>query len=341
MQLQRPSLSGTPLSSRRAAIAAIVACLLPPAPRAFAQSPPRTATPPVIGFLATAIQASSRYDSMQDAFREGLKSEGYVEGLNVTFETIVEPDVAKLRDTLGRRPPDLLVAGGASAIVAKTVAPDIPLVFSVAFDPVESGLVTSLSRPGGNATGVTTLSAQVLDAKRLEYLRMLFPDTRLIGVLRNPRGPASTARLAAFLEVSQAMGQPLEVADASRVDELGAAIAGLAARGAAALLIMADPDLMAFHPELARLAAANRLPSISGWQSFATSGGLLAFNPDTLDSARETGAYAGRILKGARPADLPVIQPTRFNLTVNAKAARQLGISLPDRLLALANDVIE
>lgn len=319
----------------------MVAGLLLPAQQILAQSQAPATAAPIIGFVATAVQASSRYDPLKDAFREGLKSEGYVEGLNVTFETIVEPDPFKLREALSQRSPHLIVAGGASAVAAKAAAPTVPIIFSVAFDPIEAGLVASLSRPGGNATGVSTLAAKLLDAKRLEYLRMLFPGTRLIGVLRNPKSPASATQLAAFLAAAQAMGQPLEIADASRIEDLEPAIAGLAARGAAGLLIMMDPDLMALHPELARLATSYRLPSISGWHTFATSGGLMAYNPDSLDSAREVGVYAGRILKGAKPAELPVIQPTRFKLTVNAKAARHLGIALPDRLLALADDVIE
>jgi putative tryptophan/tyrosine transport system substrate-binding protein len=323
--------------SRRAVIAAMAAYLLLPAAPGVAQS----TRPPVIGFIATELQASNRYDALKEVFRQGLRSQGYVEGVNVTFETIVEPDAARLHDTLSRKPPDLMVAGGAAALAAKAAAPALPLVFSIGFDPVAAGLAASMSRPGGNATGVTLFAATPLDAKRLEYLRMLFHDTRPIGVLHNPNWPASEEQLGALLEAARTMGQPLEISTASRIEELEPAIAGLAGRKVAGLLVMWNNDFNAFHPELARLASAYRLPAIFGWRGFATSGGLMGYSPDVLDAGREVGVYAGRILKGTKPAELPIIQPTRFKLTVNAQAAWRMGVTLPDRLLALADDVIE
>jgi putative ABC transport system substrate-binding protein len=320
-----------------------------PSTPAAAQSTRQPSTPaaaqstrqPVLSFIITDTQNAARYEPLRAAFREGLKTQGYVEDVNVTFEAIVDTDAAKLGEILRGRRPDIVIASADTAVLAKMAAPDLPIVFSAAYDPVAAGLVASLARPGGNVTGVVSVVATPLDGKRLEYLRMLFPETRPIGVLHNPRGPMGEQQIAALLDAAKVMGQPLEVANAGALEEFDPAIGGLAKRGVASLLILWNSEFFVHMEDLARLVNAHHLPAMFGWSGFANAGGLMGHSPDVIWPAREMGVYAGRILNGAKPADLPVIQSARFRLAVNAQAARRLGVTLPDRLLALADDVIE
>jgi putative ABC transport system substrate-binding protein len=299
---------------------------------------------PVIGPL----QSSSARENADrlGAFRQGLRDGGYVEGQDVAIEYRWADNqydrLPGLAADLVRRQVAVIVAGGGGLApqAAKAATATIPIVFSGGFDPVESGLVASLNRPGGNITGVTFF-ANVLEAKRLGLLHDLVPRAPRIGVLLNP-GNASAQRQSRDLkEAARRLGVDLHFANASSERELEPAFAGVLQQGAGALLVAGDSVFTNRKDPLIALAARYAIPSIYSVRDFVEAGGLVSYGTSITDAYRQVGVYAGRILKGAKPADLPVLQPTKFELIMNLKTAKALGLEIPPGILAIADEVIE
>jgi putative tryptophan/tyrosine transport system substrate-binding protein len=248
----------------------------------------------------------------------------------------------ELAADLVRRPVAVLVTtGGApSAIAAKVATSTIPIVFVIGGDPVGLGLATSLSRPGGNVTGMTIIAAD-LAPKRLGLLRELVPNATAFAVLTNPNTPEGRVQSSDMRTVAQAMGLKLRIFEASDERGIESAFATLAQDKADALLVGSDPIFLVHREKLVALVAAAAIPAIYQYRDFTTAGGLISYDPDIADAYRQSGVYAGKILKGALPADLPIQQPTKFQLVINLRTAKALGIEIPPTLLARADDVIE
>jgi len=301
----------------------------------------QTATP-VIGFLSAV--SPSNGGSWVDGFREGLAEAGYEEGRNVAVEYRWSESQ---RDRLPALAADLIqhgvtvivAAGVDAAHAAKTATITIPIVFFMSGDPVTEGLVTSLNRPGGNLTGATTCSG-VLTSKRLELLHELVPTAR-IAVLVNPNNSNAMFRLKEVEEASRALALPVQVVSANGEDDIDVALATLLQRGAGALLVVDDPLFNSQRTKLVALAARYRIPTIYFQSEFVKAGGLISYASNYTERFHQIGIYTAQILKGAKPSDLPVVQPTRLELVINLKAAKALGLDIPDKLLALADEVIE
>jgi putative ABC transport system substrate-binding protein len=244
-------------------------------------------------------------------------------------------------ELVGQKPAVIVTAGGLQpALAAKSATATIPIVFASVSDPVELGLVASFNRPGGNVTGVDALLRDV-NAKRLELMRQMVPQAELIGVLANP-ARADARKVTGDIEAAaRALGQKVTVAQAGSADEIDGAIAELVKQRIGALLIASDSLFSSQREKLAALAARNSMPSSFNIREFAVAGGLMSYGASLADSYRQAGLYAGRILKGERPADLPVVQPTKFELMLNLKTAKALGLTIPDKIMALADEVIE
>jgi len=298
-------------------------------------------TPAVIGFLGMA--PASSYASRMQGLRSGLRERGYVEGQNVAFELRWADSPAQLSelaaDLAKRRVAVIGTSGNAATRAAKAATPNIPIVFSAADDPVKLGFVTSFNRPGGNVTGVSLISG-ALGPKRLELLRSFVPDATVIAVLTNPRNPAED-NLRSEQAAARAIAQRIIVLDASSVAEIEQAFATIARERANAVLVNADALFTAERERLVALAARNRVPAIYAWREFPEAGGLMSYGTNLNRSYHQIGMYVGRILKGEKPADLPVIQPTNFEFIINVRTAKSLDLAVPDRLLALADEVIE
>jgi len=307
---------------------------------AGAQSPSR----PVIGFLNSG-SAGSRGEQFA-AFDRGLGEAGYVDGHNVTVEYRWADDdygrLPVLAAELVRRPVAVLVAGGGpvSALAAKAATKTIPIVFTTAADPVKSGLVASLNRPGGNVTGIAGLTSE-LDAKRLELLHQLIPKTGVIGALVNPNRPGLDSELKELQAKAGEMKLKLVVQKAGAEGDIDTALEALTRQKVDALLVTADPFFNSRRAQVIALATRYAIPAIYQWREFAAAGGLMSYGPSIVGAYHQTGVYVGRILKGTKPADLPVIMPTRFELVINLKTAKALGIDVPYPLLVMANEVIE
>jgi putative ABC transport system substrate-binding protein len=301
-------------------------------------------TLPVIGFLGSA--SPETYSTFLAAFRQGLNDAGFVEPQNCRIEFRWARDQFDLLPALAaelvnRKPAVIVTAGGVqSASAAKAATSTIPIVFASVSDPVGAGLVARLNRPGGNMTGVDALLA-VLNAKRLELLRELMPHAEVIGVLANPNRTDASKQIGDMEAAARALGQKIVVAWAGTALDIDVAIAKLVQQRIGALLIAADPLFSSQREKLVALAAQNSLPSSFNVREFAVAGGLMSYGTRLADSYRQAGAYAGRIIKGERPAELPVVQPTKFELVINLKTAKALGLDVPDKLLALADEVIE
>ncbi len=304
----------------------------------------RQPTLPVIGFLngATPGPRANRVAG----FRQGLSEVGFVEGRNVAIEYRWAEGRAErlpeLANDLVRRRVAVLVATGGdhSALAAKASTSTIPIVFSAGGDPVARGLVTSLGRPGGNLTGVT-LFATLLGAKRIELLRELVPSANDIALLVNPNSANLQVQQKDAEEAARRAGVRLITVAAATDGDLDAAFATLVQRRAGALAVTAEPFLNSRRDRIVALAAHHKLPAIYGFRADATAGGLMSYGINIVDVYRQLGVYAGRILKGAKPADLPVLQPTRFELVINLKTAKALGLTIPQSLLLRADEVIE
>jgi putative ABC transport system substrate-binding protein len=296
---------------------------------------------PVIGFLHNSTLERRR--SNLTAFQQGLKETGYVEGQNVIVEyrwAEDQPDrVPALAADLVRRQVNVIVAMGAAAAVAKAATSTIPIVFGTASDPVADGTVASLNRPGGNLTGATTLGAE-LEPKRLELLHELVPTAGTLAVLFEPI-KANAERLIGLQEAARALGLLLHVQNANTETEIEKAFAMLGQEQARALIVSASSLFSNFSERIAALSLRHRIPTIYQYREFAAAGGLMSYGGSLTDTYRLAGVYAGRILKGEKPADLPVQQSTKVELIVNLKTAKALGLTIPPALLARADEVIE
>jgi ABC-type uncharacterized transport system substrate-binding protein len=299
---------------------------------------------PVIGFL-NPTSPDVNAEGLR-AFRQGLKDTGYVEGENVAIEyRWAENQLDRLpllADELVRRQVAVIATTGATAVAsaAKAATTAIPIVFLTGADPVKSGLVASLARPGGNLTGINILTIE-LTAKRLELLRELVPAVTRVAVLLNPAGPAPETTLRDVETAARAMGLQIQVLNAGTSREINAAFAGFVRERPDALFVGPDPFFISRRVQLVHLASRHAVPAAYTGRDYAVAGGLMSYGSNLMDAFRQVGVYTGRILKGAKPADLPVVQATKFELVINAETARMLGLTIPDKLLALADEVIE
>ena len=277
------------------------------------------------------------------AFRQGLSETGYVEGQNVAIEyRWAEGNYDRLPalavDLVGRKVDVIAATGGTpSALAAKAATPTIPIVFSTG-DPVERGLVASLARPGGNLTGISSL---MIGAKRLELISELVPQARVIALLVNPSNPYSERVIQDLQEAAFAKGMQLQILNARNQSELDAAFAAFAQQRADALVSPSDTFFNGQHVRIVALVARAAVPAIYDWREYVTSGGLVSYGPSLTGIQRQLGSTVGKILKGATPADLPVQQPTKFELVINLKTAMALSLTVPQSLLVRADEVIE
>ena len=297
---------------------------------------------PVIGVLNTGSPGPS---SSMDAFRQGLREAGYVEGQNVAIEyRWAEGHYDRLpalaADLVGRKVDLIMANGPPSALAAKSATSTIPIVFRSGADPVRDGLVASLARPGGNLTGVG-FPVDELTAKRLELLTELVPRAGVIALLVNPNNAASERVIRDMQEAARTKGLQLPILKASNESEIDTAFASLVQLHADALVVAGDPFLSSRREQIVALASRHAVPSIYAWREFAASGGLISYGSSLTSAFRLLGAYAGKILKGAKPADLPVQQSTTFELVINSKTAKALGLTVPHSLLQRADEVIE
>ena len=300
---------------------------------------------PVIGWLSSGTRDSDDVRRLPP-FRLGLNDTGYTEGRNVAIEyrranDQIEQLPALATDLVVRRV-TLIVAAGRpnSALAAKSVTTSIPIVFDNAADPVQLGLVASLNRPGGNITGVTTISAE-LEAKRLGLLREVVPSATSIAVLVNPRRAGVDAQLMQAQQATRALGLPLHILKAGSEHDLDEVFGKLVELRAGALMITADGLFADRIDQIAALAKRYSVPATFQFREFAAAGGLMSYGPRFGEAYRQAGVLAGRILKGEKPADLPVMQPTKFEFVINMKTARALGLTIPSGVLAIADEVIE
>jgi putative ABC transport system substrate-binding protein len=296
---------------------------------------------PVIGYLGTTSPGPS-----EAAFRQGLSETGYVEEQNVAIEyRWAEGHYDRLpglaADLVGRKVDVIMTTGGITpALAAKGATSTIPIVFEIGVDPVERGLVASFARPGGNLTGVTIVTAE-LNPKRLELLSELVPQAGVIALLVNPNNASVERVVTDVQEAARARGVQLHILKASTEGAFETAFASLAQLQAGALLVGNDPFFFHRRDQLVALAARHAVPAMYEWREFPAAGGLISYGTSIAGMLRIAGAYVGRILAGAKPADLPVQEPTKFELVINLKTAKALGLTVPQSILARTDEVIE
>jgi len=298
---------------------------------------------PEIGWLSAGSPGS--FAPRLAAFRQGLSETGYVEGQNVAIEYRWAegrfdrlPELAA--DLVGRKVDVIATSGGDfTAFAAKNATSSIPIVFLAASDPVEEGLVASLARPAGNLTGMTFIGVE-LWGKRVELISELVPETKALAALMNPKFLGAERNIKAVEEAARAKGLQLRILGAATESEIDAAFTVLAELQARALLVGA-PTFLGQREQIAALAARYAIPTIYDWREYVAAGGLISYGTSLNDTYRNLGTYVGKILKGAKPADLPVQQPTRFELVVNLETAKALGLTIPPSILARADEVIE
>jgi ABC-type uncharacterized transport system substrate-binding protein len=301
-------------------------------------------TMPVVGFLNPGSSELSSF--LVAAFREGLKEASYIEGKNVTIEYRWArghyDELQTLAADLVRRKVAVIAAtgGSVSAQAAKAASSTIPIVFNVGGDPIKLGLVANFNRPGGNMTGVSTLSP-TLEPKRLGLLRELVPRTAIVAVLLNATNPDVDSQRQAINAAATALGQELRFFYASNESELDTAFGALVQQRADALIVANDAFFVNRREQIVALAARHAVPTIYAFRQFAESGGLVSYSTSLIEVYRQIGVYVGRVLKGEKPTELPVTQPTKFELVINLKTARSLGLEMPRTLLVLADEVIE
>jgi putative tryptophan/tyrosine transport system substrate-binding protein len=299
---------------------------------------------PVVGFLSSRSPGESAY--VVAAFRQGLRGAGFVEGQNAAIafrwaEGHYDRLPGLAAELIELRVAVLFTAGGPpSAFAAKSATQTIPVVFSAAIDPDRIGLVVSLNRPGGNLTGMSLFPSEIA-AKSVQLLKELLPAATLVGYLVNPSTPAANLYVSEASNAAKGLGIAVHVFNASTEYELDEVFGSFAKAGASGLVVLAEPFFDSQRDRIVALAARHAVPAIYGLREYAVAGGLMSYGASLPDAYRQGGMYVGRILKGEKPADLPVMQPTKFDLVLNLKTAKALGLSVPDRLLALADEVIE
>jgi ABC-type uncharacterized transport system substrate-binding protein len=297
---------------------------------------------PIVGYMSSRSAGDSSREVV--AFRQALAETGYEEGRNVAIEFRWAHGqfdrLPAIAAELVRRPVAVLAAFGESARVAKAATTTIPIVFGTGLDPVEQGLVTSLNRPGGNVTGATFLTG-ALGAKRLGLLRDLVPGAGVIALLVNPNTQVGQVQTKDVQEAARALGQRLVVLDGGSDESIDASFAALTQQRVAALMVGADAFFDTRRDRLIALAARHQVPAIYQFREYALAGGLMSYGASITDMYRQVGLYVGRVLKGEKPGDLPVVQVTKFEFVINLKTAKALGVIISDNLLTLADEVIE
>jgi putative tryptophan/tyrosine transport system substrate-binding protein len=299
---------------------------------------------PVIGFLNPSSPETSH--PTLDSFRSGLLESGFVEGRNVRIEyRWAEGHYDKLPELasdLVKRQVNVIVAGGSSApcLAAKAATSTIPIAFQTGADPVADRLVESMNRPGGNVTGVSRM-AIALDPKRLELLHEVVPEARVIAFMINPDSQRAEAAIEQIQKAAKSLALAISVVNVTAESDPKDAFALLKNAGAGALLYNNDPAMQRWGGRIAALTIENAIPAMFNVRSYVLAGGLMSYDASLIDSYRQLGVYVGRILKGEKPADLPILQPTKFDLIINLKTAKALGLSIPQTLLATADEVIE
>jgi len=328
------------MTSRRAVLAGAAAyAVLPP----MAEAQP-TATVPRIGFV---VPASGLYietpTAVFDSFRRGLADLGHIEGRNIRYEYRSAPDRAALGEMaaeLVRLKVDVLVAAGIAAFAAKAASTSIPIVFGFSGDPVEAGLVDNLARPGHNMTGLTFLAPELV-GKRLALLKEAAPTISQVAVIAFARHPGEQSEWRAWEDAAQTLGVSLHLFELNNAADLDQALTAVASANIDAIHAFPDGVTEASRVRIAEFALTRHLPSVFGWKEYAEAGGMMSYGPNLDESWRRVASFVEKILKGARPEDLPIEQPTRFELIVNLKTARALGLNMPPTLLAGADKVIE
>jgi putative ABC transport system substrate-binding protein len=299
---------------------------------------------PVVGFLSA--RSPREAASVLQAFLQGLREAGYLEGKNVTIEYRWAEGHYDRLPALAAELVQLQVAviaatgGEPSPLAAKAATSSIPIVFTAGGDPVEAGLVASLSRPGGNVTGTTIMGIEV-GPKRLDLIRQLVPNATSVAMLVNPKFPLGSIEARDVQSATRSLGMQFHVLYASTEGEIDAAFGDIIKQKINILIIATDPFLLGQRDQLVGLAARYAVPTMYFLREFAEAGGLMSYGPDIANGYRQAGVYTGRILSGAKPASLPVLRPTHFLLILNLKTTRALGLAVPDRLLAIADEVIE
>jgi len=300
---------------------------------------------PVVAFVQSG--SSSPYMThMARAFSQGLREVGYIESQNVAIEYHWGEGhndrlPALMAELVSRRVAAILAAGGpAPGLAAKANTAKIPIVFISATDPVKAGLVSSYNRPGGNVTGVSMVSSTI-EAKRLETLHELVPKASAIAAIINPNYPGVETRAEQLREAASHLDVKLVMLNVSSAADLDAAFASLVQQGASVLIVVQDPVFVNLQEQFVTLAARHGIPAIYSQRDYAVAGGLMSYGPDFADGFRQAGVYVGKILKGEKPTDLPVVEPTRYELIINLKTAKTLGINIPPAMLARADEVIE
>jgi putative ABC transport system substrate-binding protein len=298
---------------------------------------------PVVGFLSPSGSATLRQQIA--ALKEGLKQSGYIEGQSVTLESRFGEGqfdrLPALASDLVRRRVSVIVASSSAGVrAAKQTTTTVPIVFSIGEDPVKLGFVASLNRPGGNITGVYQFTAG-LEAKRLGLLHEMIPNAKTVAVLINPNYPAAEAQLRDVQEAASGLSIQLIVLRANAEKDFEPAFATLVQQKAGALLVCGSPFFNVRRQQLAVRAARHAVPAIYEWRDYATAGGLMSYGTDLADAYHQAGVYAGRILKGEKPADLPVVQLAKFEFVINLSTAKALGIQVPPNLAARADEIIE
>ncbi len=326
---------------RAAAIILTLALGLFAAPLASAAQ--QLAKVPRIGFLWSSGRTATPPNF--EAFRQGLRELGYMEGQNIAFESrwaeVRFDRLPTLAGELVRLRVDLIATGGTPAArAAKEATTTIPIVAVAVGDPVGTGLVASLARPGGNLTGLSDITVD-MSAKRLELIKEVVPTVSRVAVLWNPTHPTNPLQLRETQVAAQAFGVRVQLAEVRGADELERAFATMMRERPGALVVLSDPFMLLHRGRLADLAAKNRLPAVYPWREHAEAGGLMSYGPSLPDLYRRAATYVDKILKGAKPADLPVEQPTRFELVINLKTAKALGLTIPPSVLIRADQVIQ
>jgi putative ABC transport system substrate-binding protein len=299
---------------------------------------------PVVGFLSSLSPESALH--LTEAFRRGLSEVGYVEGQNVTIEykwALGRYDrLPELAAALAGRPVDILitVGGEPAALAAKSATSTIPIVFMVGRDPVELGLVASYNRPGSNATGINLLN-ETIEPKRVGILRELLPQARTVAVLINPTFPPAEMQWRDIEAAAHTFGMQTQTFRARTDSEIESAFQSITRQQIPALIVATDPLFVSRRDNLIALSEGHKVPTMYGFRDIALAGGLISYGVSLPEAYRQVGYYAGRILKGAKAADLPVVQPTKLELVINLKTAKALSLNIPDRLLAIADEVIE